>query len=220
MGAEPQNPDRSNETRLRLIEAALDLFASQGFEGTTTRQLAQKAKANLAAIPYHFGSKEKLYHAVASHIVEGIRDRVIASIAGLEPAQSPCPTAARQALHKLFARIAEVLTSAEADRFSRFILRELMAPSAAFEIFYQGVVDPVQSRICGLIAAAAGRPPDERTLRIQAIMLFGQIAVFRFGQPVVSRRLACKTIGPEELAQIRRMLRFNLDAILDAGGSP
>lgn len=221
MRAEPRSLDRSADTRQRLIEAALDLFGAQGFEGTTTRQLAERAKVNLAAIPYHFGSKEKLYQAVAGHIVDDIRARVLASIGALDGGTASLPSqAARQALHLLIERVAEVLTSPEADRFARFILRELMAPSAALEIFYQGVVEPAQTLVCALIAAAGGHAPEPQALRIQGIMLFGQIAIFRFAQPVVRRRLDCTTIGAGELAQIKRMLRFNLDAILDAGGTP
>jgi AcrR family transcriptional regulator len=217
--SEPKSPDRSAETRLRLIEAALDLFGMQGFDGTTTRQLAERAKVNLAAIPYHFGSKDKLYQAVAGHIVERVRERVVAGLAEAEAHVTSRP-AARAALHQALERLVEALTAVEADRWARFIMRELMAPSAAFEIFYQGVVEPVQTRICALIEAASGRRHPAQTLRVQGIMLFGQVAIFRFAQPAIRRRLDCTAIGLEELARIKALLRFNLDAILDAGGSP
>jgi TetR/AcrR family transcriptional regulator, regulator of cefoperazone and chloramphenicol sensitivity len=219
VSAQPKIIDRSAETRQRLIEAALDLFGAQGFEGTTTRQLALKARVNLAAIPYHFGSKEKLYRAVAEHIVEGIRMRVLAGVGPL-PLRAADPKAAREGLHRLLGRVAEILTGSETDRFARFILRELMTPTADLEIFYRGVVEPVQGQICALIAAATGRAPDERAVRLQGVMLFGQIAIFRLAQPIIRRHLGCKTIGTEERARIKRLVQFNLDAILDAGGSP
>lgn len=219
MGAEQPIADRSAETRQRLIEAALDLFAAQGFEGTTTRQLAQRAKVNLAAIPYHFGSKEKLYHAVAEYIVERIQTRVLSGIARMQAAP-PAPAAARAALQELMEHVADALLSPEVDPWAKFVMRELMAPTPAFEIFYQGVVEPAQNRICALVAAASGRSLDLQTLRAQGVMLFGQIAILRFAQPAARRRLGCDVIGPAEIARIKRVLRFNLDAILDAGGSP
>jgi len=46
------------------MEAAKELFARQGFEGTTTRQIAQAARVNEAIIFRHFASKEDLYWAV------------------------------------------------------------------------------------------------------------------------------------------------------------
>lgn len=219
MGVEERIADRSAETRQRLIEAALDLFAAQGFEGTTTRQLALRAKVNLAAIPYHFGSKERLYHAVAEYIVERIQARVLGGIARM-PAEPASPAVARGALHQLMEHVADALLSAEVDPWAKFVMRELMAPTPAFEIFYQGVVEPAQNRICALVAASNGRSLDPQTLRAQGVMLFGQIAILRFAQPAARRRLGCTVIGPPEIARIKRVLRFNLDAILNAGGCP
>ena len=47
-----------------------------------------------------------------------------------------------------------------------------------------------------------------------------EIAIFRFAQPGVRRRLGCTVLGPTEIAQIKRVLHSNLDAILDLRGSP
>lgn len=47
-----------------IINAAIDLFAEKGFEGTSIRDLASKADVNVAMINYYFGSKEKLFEAL------------------------------------------------------------------------------------------------------------------------------------------------------------
>ncbi len=54
------------ETRGRILGAAAGLFAAQGFDGTSTRQVGAAAGANIATIAYHFGGKEGLYHAALS----------------------------------------------------------------------------------------------------------------------------------------------------------
>ncbi len=51
-------------TRERILDAAEDLFAEHGFEGTSLRALTAQARVNLAAVHYHFGSKEALIRAV------------------------------------------------------------------------------------------------------------------------------------------------------------
>lgn len=56
--------DSSAATRAALIKAASPLFAQEGFETARTRDIADKAKANVSAINYHFGSKMGLYEAV------------------------------------------------------------------------------------------------------------------------------------------------------------
>ncbi len=52
------------ETRRGILEAAEACFASAGFAGATTRQVASRAGVNVATLHYHFGNKEGLYRAV------------------------------------------------------------------------------------------------------------------------------------------------------------
>jgi TetR/AcrR family transcriptional regulator, regulator of cefoperazone and chloramphenicol sensitivity len=53
----PGSQQRGEETRTRILEAALELFAASGFEGASTRTIAEQAGVNLPAIQYYFGSK-------------------------------------------------------------------------------------------------------------------------------------------------------------------
>lgn len=53
-------------TKEQIIMVAERLFAEHGFEGTTLRNIVSEAKVNLAAVSYHFGSKEDLYRAVVA----------------------------------------------------------------------------------------------------------------------------------------------------------
>ena len=52
------------ETRERLIEAGERLFAQQGFKRVTVREICRAARANVAAVNYHFGDKLGLYREV------------------------------------------------------------------------------------------------------------------------------------------------------------
>ncbi len=54
----------AQDRRQQLIEAAMQLFARQGFKGTTTRQIAERARVNEAIIFRHFSRKEDLYWAI------------------------------------------------------------------------------------------------------------------------------------------------------------
>lgn len=60
-------PPLKNKTRSSLIRAAGKLFARKGFEGTSIREICTEAKANVAAINYHFCDKLGLYKAVIEY---------------------------------------------------------------------------------------------------------------------------------------------------------
>lgn len=59
----PAHPARSDDasTRERILEAALRCFSEQGFDGATTRAIAERAGANLGLIQYYFEGKERLW---------------------------------------------------------------------------------------------------------------------------------------------------------------
>ena len=60
----------SLDTPTQLINAAEELFAAQGYSGTSLRSIVRAADANIAAVNYHFGSKEKLFIATVQRIAK------------------------------------------------------------------------------------------------------------------------------------------------------
>jgi AcrR family transcriptional regulator len=67
MTTTPQVRIPAQDRRLQIMLVAKELFARQGFEGTTTREIAQRARVNEALIFRHFPSKEDLYWAIIDH---------------------------------------------------------------------------------------------------------------------------------------------------------
>lgn len=59
----------------RIISVAADLFEREGFDAVSVRQITSRAKANLGAVTYHFGSKEALFHVVLERIGTPFSDR-------------------------------------------------------------------------------------------------------------------------------------------------
>ncbi|HYJ64875.1 MAG TPA: TetR family transcriptional regulator [Parafilimonas sp.] len=68
------------DKRTHIIETAMDLFAGKGYEGTSIRDIAEKASVNLAMVNYYFGSKEKLFENIVeykSSVTRGILDEIL-----------------------------------------------------------------------------------------------------------------------------------------------
>jgi AcrR family transcriptional regulator len=83
--ARPRRPQqRSLETRERLVDAALLVFAEHGFAGASTREIARRAGVALAALPYHFTTKEALWQAAADRIFARLRETFRRRSEGLE----------------------------------------------------------------------------------------------------------------------------------------
>ena len=82
-------------TKDRILDTAERLFARDGFEATSLRSITAEAGVNLAAINYHFQSKEALVQAVIGRRMGPMNDRRLALLDAYE-AQAATPPTARQ----------------------------------------------------------------------------------------------------------------------------
>ena len=74
----------SADTKTRILDAAEHLFMEHGFEATSLRSLTAAASVNLAAVNYHFGSKEELFQAVLTRRLDPMNHERIALLEKLE----------------------------------------------------------------------------------------------------------------------------------------
>lgn len=79
------------DTKEQIISVAERLFAERGFAGTTLRSVVSEAKVNLAAVHYHFGSKEELFRAVVARLARPIVEQELALLNQLQ-AKSKVPS--------------------------------------------------------------------------------------------------------------------------------
>lgn len=71
-------------TRQKLLEAAETLFSEEGFDRVTVRDVTEKAGANVAAVNYHFGSREALVEKVIERHITPVNEERLARLEGLE----------------------------------------------------------------------------------------------------------------------------------------
>src|SRR3982751_4354327 len=80
-----------HETRTRILDVAEELFMLHGFEGTSMRVLTAKAGVTLAAVNYHFGSKDALIEAVFRRRLDPMNTARIAALDAIEASGRPLP---------------------------------------------------------------------------------------------------------------------------------
>ncbi|TJW45022.1 MAG: DUF1956 domain-containing protein [Mesorhizobium sp.] len=210
-------------TRAALVRAALKLFGRQGFDGTSTREIAAEARANIGSIAYHFGGKEGLRNAAADYIVDTIQTIAGQAIGNLqEPSDSKTggsemgdPEAARAQLFTALERmVAFIVARPEAGEIVQFVLRELSHPTAALDRIYDGVFEPTHRRLCLIWEQATGEPAESEATRLTVFTLIGQVVYFRIGREAVMRRMGWRAIGDAEATKIAAAVTDNLGAIL------
>jgi AcrR family transcriptional regulator len=209
-------PASAEQTRQALVRAALRLFGEKGFDGTSTREIAAAAKANIGSIAYHFGGKEGLRTACAAFIVETIR-----AIAGQAlKAETGAPKGQAEAVAQLRAAadrmVSFIVASPQAGEIVQFMLRELAHPTAALEAIYEGVFEPTHRRLCEIWAEATGGEAESEHTKLMVFTLIGQVIYFRIARAPVLRRMGWSDIGPKEAAAITAVVDDNLAATLAA----
>ena len=203
-----------------LVVAGIELFGARGFAATSTRELAQAAQANVAAIAYHFGSKEGLREACGRAAARRLAQDALgeaaqkldaALAAGLTQAQAEA-----QMLALVRALTPALTARADLDPVVRFILREQTEMSSAFQIVHDAVIAPMHERLCLLWAAATGAAADAQTTRLSTLTFMAQIIYFRIARNVALKRLGWRRIGPKEADAIAEIVAGNLRAALAA----
>jgi hypothetical protein len=108
-----------------------------------------------------------------------------------------------------------ILGSADAERWARFVVREQMQPTAAFDVIYRFMSGAAETAT-RLVATILGKAEDEE-LRLRVMTMMGQVLIFRVAQTLVLRRMGWRSIGDRQRGLIKRVVGENLTAIL--GGS-
>jgi AcrR family transcriptional regulator len=90
--------DSKVATKQRLIEAAEMLFADEGFDRVSVRDITNKAGANVAAVNYHFGSREGLVAVVMARYINPVTEERIARLDALERRAAGKPLAIEEIL--------------------------------------------------------------------------------------------------------------------------
>lgn len=208
--------DRGAETRQKLLLAALDVFGRYGFEGAATRDIAKRAGANLAAIVYHFGSKDSLHRAVAEYVVEQMQMRIGDSINAAARALTgdvDRPTARRLLQNIIDVHIDCMLGEAEAELWGRFIMREQMEPSSAFDVIYDYMMS-CQTTTTTLVAILLKLDPRSEEATLRSFAISGQFVIFCVGRPMVLKKLGRDTLSNKDRDEIRRIVAEQIDLLV------
>ena len=173
---------RGEDTRRRILETALDLFAAHGYEGASTRQIAEGAGVNLPAIQYYFGNKEGLYRAIIEDIVadterhmSGVLSRVRAALD--DPGATPAGLT-ELLCQTLEAFITVVTSGPQVDSRRLIFARAEVEETPGLDLLHENGMRQVFNPCLALFARIHGKSETDPELTMRTLALIGQVVIF------------------------------------------
>jgi AcrR family transcriptional regulator len=186
---------RDTETRDRLLKAAERLFADRGFKRVTVRDICRAARANVAAVNYHFGDKLGLYREVLQSAIDAMRATNDAA------RQAGAGQTAEERLRRYIAVFVHRVLGPGTDTVHKLINREMNDPTPALDALVEQGVRPRIEYLSGVIAEIIGcAPTDQRVLRCIASVQAQSIAYLP--NPIATRLGLVIKPTPANLNQI------------------
>ncbi|WP_246795906.1 CerR family C-terminal domain-containing protein [Burkholderia perseverans] len=178
---------RGDETRQRIIEAAIELFGERGFAGASTRDIAARAGVNAPALQYYFENKEGVFRACADAIADtacGAFGQPLDHARAMLDAQAGVETLIDAFLGIMHAISERMFTAPKTVHQRMFFAREQagLEPNVATEILMERIRRPLNDVCAELVGRISGLDPESPVTRIRAFSLLGQLTVFHIAQ--------------------------------------
>lgn len=205
---------RDRETRARLVDTAAALFADRGFKKVTVREICRAARANVAAVNYHFGDKAGLYREVVMTAIEAMKETN-------ELSQRAAAAAAPERQLRQFVRVfLERLTgSGRRAWIHKLMAREMEEPSEALDLVVRQVVQPRLDYLGAIVGAIAGLPPADPRVLLSVVSLQAQCLMLARPVPAPMRRL-WEGVAPDLDATADHISSFSLAGIRALSAQP
>lgn len=197
-------------TRERLLAAAGEVFAESGYAAATVREICHRGKANVAAVNYHFGNKEKLYAAVLVHFM-GERARLHPLDGGLHEAPTP-----EQRLHAFVSNFLRRLCCDDPydQAHAKLVMQEIVDPSPVFDELVHAFMQPVRDAVGDVVRSFLGEDAPVASVRGCSAGVVGQVLFYLQNRTILERMygdIAYDASGLDRVAA--NITRFSLGGI-------
>lgn len=173
------------ETRGRLLASAGEIFAEKGFQRATVREICARARANVAAVNYHFGDKLGLYQAVL-----GLAHR--SSLEKYPPDLGLQPGASTEERLGAFVRsfLLRIFDQGQPAWMGKLMSREIMEPTPALDTLVSEEIRPRWELLESIVRDLLGRAGGREAVRLHAMSVVAQCLFYFHSRPVIERLLA------------------------------
>ena len=196
------------ETRARVLNAAARLFADRGFARVTVRDICRKARANVAAVNYHFGGKHGLYTAVMQSAI-GVMQSTTEAARGAGEGRD-----AEEKLRAYIAVFVQRITGKGRDTWiHQLMMREMADPTPALDMVAEQVLKPRMAYLCGTIGELVGRPAADPSVMRSALSVQSQFHAMLWDQVLPKMTTGAETAPGTLDAIAEHITHFSLGGV-------
>lgn len=203
---------RGEETRERIVEAALAIFGEKGYEGASTREIAAAAGVNAPALQYYFDNKEGVYFACAEHILKRVWEQVAATVEAAEQLMAEEGVDDARVIGAYLAVLgsffAFIHDNPQSTSWRLFMAREQagMGPPGAQERINHAVHQRIATVTCAMVGRLTGMPGNAEETLIRTFAINSQAMTFRVLRSKVLKALEWDCIDRERMEKVRGVL--------------
>jgi TetR/AcrR family transcriptional regulator, regulator of cefoperazone and chloramphenicol sensitivity len=197
-------------TRERILNAAGEVFAEQGFEGATVRAITQRAGVNVAAINYHFRDKAELYSRV---IFDACASHSVAELIKAEGIADP-----QRRLRSIIFHWLQFMLDPDRPQWKRLLMaREMANPTIALDQLVENSIRSMRDEcLRPTLRELTEDSFDEKHLRYLSSSIMGQCNYYLQSKPILDRLYPGFEIGKAEINELAdHIARFSLAAIIE-----
>ncbi len=198
----------SSNTQNRILEAAGEVFAQYGFRCATIRKICEQAGVNVAAINYHFGSKEELYSEVLKYWQEFALKKYPPLLGVGEHA--PAEDQLRAFIRSLLLRL---LDKGKPAWFGKLVAREMAEPTGAFDDMIKGVMRSRYKLLASILRKMVGPRVSEEAIRLCCSSIVGQ-CVYYYNNKYITELHQRDPSSSGEIGKLAdHIMRFSLQGL-------
>ncbi|MBK9161463.1 MAG: CerR family C-terminal domain-containing protein [Nitrosomonadales bacterium] len=168
----------AEQTRERLLAAAREAFSECGFQGATVREICRRAGANVAAVSYHFGSKDGL-------LAEALHFESLRLLQETNAQADACPEARLRLFIRDFMHM--MLDEGSASSQCRIMARELADPTPGLDKIVREAIAPLHDHLVRLVREIVGGTVGETAVNRCVHSILGQCSFYHHSHPVLQR---------------------------------
>lgn len=198
-------------TEQKIIEVATELFANNGFDGTSTREICKQAGVNISLISYYFGGKKELYEKVVANITGNIINYMKSNLGFDANPESFDHIKKEEKINLLYKALSFIIDYFYSDKISdaaiMILFREQMTSGVpinaeGYKIFKR------------LLASILGKDENDKEVIFRTLTIVGQIHSARIIKQFSLKMMNQSGYSKEDIQMLKQIIMSQTKAIL------